>query len=77
MPDRLDPMTWPRARVTARQLREALAARGIPADILRQIVPVGDMQGRQYVRLGTWSVGDADRLLAALAEHPAPTDAES
>lgn len=77
MPDRLDPMTWPRARVTAKLLREELAARGVPEVILRQIVPVGDMQGHQYVRLGTWGIGDAERLLAALTEHRAPTAAES
>lgn len=74
MPDRLDATTWTRARTTARALRETLAERGVPDDILRQIVPASDMQGRQYVRLGTWALADADQLLAALAKHPAPAE---
>jgi len=77
MPDRLNPTTWSRARATARQLREELAERGIPDAILRQIVPVDDIKGRPYVRLGTWGIGDAERLLAALTERRAPEAAES
>jgi len=66
MPDRPNTATWPRARVTALLLREELGARGVPDDILRQIVPTEDIAGRPMVRLGVWSVDDADRLLAAL-----------
>lgn len=77
LPDRLDTTTWPRARVTAKLLREELAARGVPDAILRQIVPTSDIEGREMVRLGVWSVADADRLLAALASHPAPADTPS
>ena len=70
--DRPDTTTWPRARVTAHLLREELGARGVPDGILRQIVPAQDIEGRPMVRLGVWSVADADRLLAALAGRPVP-----
>lgn len=77
MPDRFDTTTWTRARRTALMLRQTLADRGVPDDLLRQIVPKSDLEGRQYVSLGTWPVDHVDRLLAALAANPAPAAAGS
>lgn len=72
MPDSLDRTNWPRGRLTAALLRDELQAIGVPADQARQVVPSRDALGREYVRLGTLSVDNADRLLAALTSRAAP-----
>lgn len=43
---------------------------GLPKDQVRQILPVTDMQRRPYVRLGTWTVDSAEKLLDALTRAP-------
>ncbi|MEV6008622.1 hypothetical protein AB0M29_17625 [Streptomyces sp. NPDC051976] len=53
-----------------RQLRERLAELGLPKDQVRQILPVTDMQRRPYVRLGTWTVDNAEKLLDAITSAP-------
>lgn len=57
-----------RARTTVRLLREELAGLGIPEDIVRQVTPTSDIEGRPLIRMGvSWDVDSADRLLAALS----------
>ena len=65
-----------RARTTVRLLREELAGLGIPRDVIKQLVPTSDIEGRPLIRMGaSWDVDSADRLLAALSERRAPAGA--
>ncbi|NUP52324.1 MAG: hypothetical protein HOW97_34135 [Catenulispora sp.] len=71
-----DTGNWPQARATALLLRNDLAELGIPAEVVRQILPLGDIGGGEHIRMGTWPVDAARLLLARLlgrpVEEPAP-----
>jgi hypothetical protein len=62
----LDTSTWPRARRAARDLRIALAGLGLDENVIRGIVPRGDLSDGEHVRLGTWPVEAIEKLLARL-----------
>lgn len=66
---------WRRAQTTVRGLRDELRAIGIPEDAVRRILPMGDIGDGEHVRLGTWPVDAAERLLAALTGRPLPEPA--
>jgi hypothetical protein len=68
---------WRRARLTAELLREQLAALGVPPEDTRGITARSDMGGRAYVYLGTFTVGSADLLLAAMSGRTAPAEVTS
>jgi hypothetical protein len=67
-----------RARTTVTLLREELAGLGFPEDIVRQVIPTADVEGRPLIRMGaSWDVDSADRLLAALSDRRTPAGAAS
>lgn len=55
-----------RAGTTVALLREELLSSGFPEDLVQQIIPSEDLSGAEKVRMGTWDVSAADRLLAIL-----------
>lgn len=66
--DRVPPSDrWTRAQTTVRLLRDELRSIGIPEDVVRRILPQGDVGEGEHVRFGAWPVDAADRLLAALS----------
>jgi hypothetical protein len=57
------------ARAAATRLRAALAAVGLPPDVVRQVIPWDTAGDHGVVRLGTWTPDTADRLASALEQR--------
>lgn len=64
-----------RQRTAAADLRERLAALGLPSERVGVIAPMSDMSGRPYIHVGTLPLDVIERLLAELAAPVAEASA--
>lgn len=77
MPDTHEGLTseYRRQRTAAAQLRERLAALGLPAERVSVVTPMSDMRGRPYIHVGTLPLDVIEGLLAVLSQPVAEASA--